>query len=142
MTTAVGIYERRTSEEEVVATRIACVNTEVPITTAPIQRSVEIKGFTESAILPVEQYVFEVKPALKPIVALNVGISIYVHEIIEVYLVGGLILLFRQIELVCHLVGEEQCLLLGLCVAHCVCCSSESEHHNQGWNNLFHSRIF
>ena len=108
-------------EEEIVAVRVAGVDTEVPVAGIPVERTVEICRGNVCAILPVEQYVAQVEVALTPIVTVEVVVCIDTHEVVEVYLVGSLILCVTEIKFIRHLVGEEQSLLACLFVAHGFC---------------------
>lgn len=63
VTTAIGQVDGRTAEIEVVASRIACVDSEMPVAGAPVERTVEICGCAESVPLPVQEDVAQIKIA-------------------------------------------------------------------------------
>ena len=79
---------------EVIAMWIVCIDAEVPESIAPIEWTVEILKSAECAILPVEQYVREIKVTSGPIVCIQIRSRVYTHEIVEINLVCSLILLF------------------------------------------------
>lgn len=60
---AIGDVDGRTAEVEVVAPRIACVDSEMPVAGAPVERTVEICGCAESVPLPVQEDVAQVEIA-------------------------------------------------------------------------------
>ena len=107
------------TEEEVVAARVTCVDSEMPVTAVPVERTIEVGGIAESAILPVEQDIAQVEITLSPVYAIQVIVSIDAHQIVEVHLIGCLVLIIGQIQLVSHLVSQEECLLACLFVTHC-----------------------
>lgn len=67
VTTAINGVEMRSTVEEIAAVRISCIDAEVPITTIPIEWTIEICGVDKSAILPIEQYIAQIEIALCPI---------------------------------------------------------------------------
>ena len=119
MSASVYCVEVRTAKVEVVAVWIAGIYCEVPASGIPVERTVEIRGCAESSVLPVEQDVAEVEVALSPVCSVQVVIVVDSHQIVKVHFIGGLILVVGEIELVCHLVGEEQCSFASLLVTHC-----------------------
>ena len=121
MSATIFYIKRRSSEEEVIAVRIACVDAEVPVACVPVERTKEVGCITERAILPREQYVAEVEAAALPVGAVEVVDGAHTHQVVEVYLVGCLILCISKIEFIRHLIGEEQCLLTCLLITHCTC---------------------
>ena len=130
-----------TSEVEIVAPRIVGIDAEVPEASVPVQRTVEIGGCTIEVPLPRIENVAEVKVATLPVGAEDVVTASDTHQIVEVDLVGCLVLCIGEVQLVCHLVGQEQCLLASLLVAHGVCACCYRQHGNQGKHHLLHSRM-
>ena len=55
MTTTIGSVEVRTSKVEVVTVWVTTVDTEVPVTSLPVQRTIEVTCCNISVPLPVEQ---------------------------------------------------------------------------------------
>ena len=53
MTATIGGIEYRTSKEEIVAMRIACIDGKVPEAIKPVKWTVEIGGCTEGIPLPI-----------------------------------------------------------------------------------------
>lgn len=94
----------------------------MPYAGGPIQRPVKVCGGAECLVLPVEQDVAQVEVALPPVCLIEVVGRVYAHQVVQVHLVGCVILLFGEVQLVCHLVGEEQSLFARLFVAHRVGC--------------------
>ena len=70
--------------------------------------------------MPVEEHIAQVKVAMRPVCTIEVVIGVYAHQVVEVDLVGSLVLILGEVELVCHLVGEKQSLLACLLIAHSV----------------------
>ena len=138
----IGGIEMWTPEVEEVTLRIAGIDTEVPVTCIPVERTVEITGCDIGIPLPVEQYIAQVEVATLPIGSENVSSSSDSHQVVEIDLISGLILLVGQIQLVCHLICQEQCLVTGLLIAHCTCCHRVGQHHQQCEKHLLHNRIF
>ena len=120
MTSAIDSPEMGMAKVEVVTVRVAGIDAEVPVAGFPVEGTIEVGSCHEGVVLPVEQDVAQVKVALCPIDAIQVVDGIDAHQVVKVHLVGGLVLLLGEVQLVCHLVGEEQCLLAGLLVTHCV----------------------
>lgn len=121
VTAAIHGVEMWVSEVEVVASRIACVYSEVPAACLPVQRTIEIRSCTICAVLPVEKYVAEIEVSLSPVVPVQVVVIIDTHQIIEIYLVCCFILVVSEVKLVRHLVGKEKCAFACLFVTHCRC---------------------
>ena len=119
MTSVIGGIEVRTSEIEVVTMRVAQIDAEVPVACLPIQGTVEIGGCHKGVPLPVVEDIAQVEVTTLPVGAEHVCTTRDTHQVVEVDLVRSLILLFGQIQLVRHLVGEEQGLVAGLLIAHC-----------------------
>ena len=119
MPSAIGHVEVGISEVEIVTVRVAEIDAEVPVTSLPVQGTVEIGCCHKGVPLPVVKDIAHVEVATLPVGAEHICTSCDTHEVVEVDLIRSLILLFGQIQLVCHLVGEEQGLVAGLLVAHC-----------------------
>ena len=120
MAATIGGIEVRTSEVEIVTIRIAGIDAEVPVACLPVERAVEIAGGDECLPLPIEEDITQVEVTTLPIGAEHVVAASHTHEVVEIDLVGGLILLVGEVELVGHLVGQEQSLIAGLLETHCV----------------------
>ena len=119
MSATVGCIEVWTAEVEIVTIGIAGIHAEVPVTGFPVEGTVEVAGGQIGIPLPVEQDIAQVEVTALPIGSEHVMTARHSHQIVEVDLVGGLILLIGQVELVGHLVGQEQGLVAGLLIAHC-----------------------
>ena len=94
---------------------------EVPVACVPVEWTIEVFCCAEATILPIPEDVAQVEVTSCPVCSIAVVHGVYTHEVVEVYLVCCLILLFCQVKLVCHLIGEEQSLLTSLLITHCVC---------------------
>ena len=85
---------------------------------APFGRRVEVVGLVELAVLHGREHEVDVVVAAAEVRALDVLRRVYRHEVVEVDFVHGVILRLVKPQLVGHLVGEEQCFLAGLVIAH------------------------
>ena len=85
---------------------------------APFGRRVEVVGLVELAVLHRREHEVDVVVAAAKVRALDVLRRVYRHEVVEVDFVHGVILRLVKPQLVGHLVGEEQCFLAGLVIAH------------------------
>ena len=139
MSATVHIPEVWATEVEVVAVGIACVDAEVPVSSLPVEWAIEVGGSEIGLILPVEQDVAQVEVALLPVDAIEVGLGVDTHQVVKIHFVGGLVLLLGQVKLVSHLVGEEQCLLACLLIAHCIGCHCHGDQCCQGDQYSLHS---
>lgn len=118
VTSAVHGVEAWCTEIEVVTVWIAGIHTEVPIACVPVEWTIEITGVAVHAILPIEQNVTQVQVAALPVEAVQVVIVVDAHQVVEVDFVCSLILVIGEVELVCHLVRQEQGLPTRLVVTH------------------------
>ena len=141
MTTTIGGIEGWTSEEEVVAVGIAGINGEVPEAVRPIKWAEEVGRCTEGLPLPVEQYVAQIQVAALPIHAIHIITARHTHQVIEIDFVGCLILLICQVQLIGHLICQEESLVTCLLVAHCLARSCYCQQCYQCHHYLFHNRI-
>lgn len=130
---AIYIEEMRTAIVEVVAMRIASVDAEVPVTCIPIDGTIEVSGAAEQLILPVEQDVAHIHITVVPVGSVEVGTGVHAQQVVEVDLVRCLILILGQVQLVSHFVSQEQRLLAGLLISHCVCRYCYCEQCCQGY---------
>ena len=140
VTAAIGGIEVGTAEVEVITMRIAQIDAEVPVACLPVEGTVEITGCHEGIPLPVVENITQVQVTALPVGAEHVGSPSNSHQVVEVDLVGGLILLVCQVQFVGHLVGQEQSLVAGLFVTHGVGGDAYS-HHHQCEKQLLHNRI-
>jgi hypothetical protein len=132
MTATIDVPEVGAAKVEVVAMGIAGIDAEVPVTSLPVQGAIEIGGCQVGLILPVEQYVAQVEVALCPIHTIKVCLGVHAHQVVEVDFVCCLILLFGKIELIGHLVGQEQGLLASLLITHSIGRHREGEQCGKG----------
>ena len=118
VSTPVGGIEVRTSVEEIVAVGIAGIDAEVPVARTPVEGTIEVGGCDEGIPLPVIEDVAQVEVTTLPVGTIHIVYAGDTHEVVEVDFVRGLVLGISQVELIGHLVGEEQGLVAGLLVAH------------------------
>ncbi len=137
----IGDEEVGTAKVEIVAVWVAGIDAEVPVACIPEERAVEIGGCTEHVPLPGEQNIAEVQVAALPVGAEHIILAGDAHEVVEIYFVGCLVLSIAQVQLVGHLVGEEEGLVACLFVGHCICLYCYRQHGNQGKHHLLHSRM-
>lgn len=130
---AIYIEEMWTAIVEVVAMRVARIDTEVPVTSIPVDRTIEVRGTAEQLILPVEQDVTHIQVTVVPVCSVEVGTGVHAQQVVEVDLVCCLILILGQVQLVSHFVSQEQRLLAGLLISHCVCRYCYCEQCCQGY---------
>jgi len=123
MSAAIGGIEYGTSEVEEVAVRITDIDAEMPETVTPRQWTEKIAGGTEGIPLPVQQDIAQVAVATLPVVAVNIVDTGHSHQVVEVDFVGSLILFVSEIQLIRHLVRQEQGFVSCLLVSHCLACS-------------------
>jgi hypothetical protein len=90
----IGNVEVGTSEVEIGAMRIACIDTEVPVATIPVERTVEVAGGAVCTILPVEQNIAQIHITALPVQSIQVVVVVDTHQIVEVDFVCSLILIF------------------------------------------------
>ncbi len=116
-------------EVEIVAIRIAAIDSEVPEAISPIDWTIEVCCVEEHVILPVIQHVTQVRVTIVPIVAVEIRLTSDRHQVVEVYLITSLILVFIKIKLIRHLISKEERLLACLLVTHGVRCACDCAKH-------------
>ena len=117
----IGDIKGGTSEVEVVAVRIARIDAEVPVACVKEQGTVEIGGCAVEIPLPRVENIAQVEVAALPVGAKHIVLAGNTHEVVEVYLVGSLILSVSEVELISHLIGEEEGFVASLLVRHGAC---------------------
>ena len=140
--TAIDGVEVWASEVEEVAVGIAGVDAEVPIASLPVEWTIEICGCQIGLILPIEQDITQVEVALCPICTIEVGLCVHAHQVVEVHLEGGLILLLGEVQFIGHLIGKEQRLLTGLLITHGIDGRAHGDQHCKGDKQSFHCSMF
>ena len=141
MTATIGGIEGRTTEEEVVAVRIAGIDSEVPEPVTPVEWAEEVACSAESLPLPVEQDIAQIQVAALPIRSKHIVVARHTHQVVEVDFVCSLVLCISQVQLVSHLVRQEEGLVACLLVAHCLARSCCQQHHCQGYHQFLHNRF-
>ena len=129
----------RTSIVEAVSV-VVRVDTERPSTSIPCYGTIEVGAVHELVILPGVQHETEVCITAIPPDAENVVMAIDIQQIIEVNLIYCIILCCREVQLVSHFVTQEQSLVFGCIIIHCVGRDSHDHHHCQN-HHLLHNLI-
>ena len=120
---------------------VTVVDDQAPGAGTPCQRAIEVEAAHIAVELPCAEHHAEVAVAHIPPRAEQVVLSVHIEEVIEVDFVYSLILFFRQIELVGHLVAQKQSLFSGGFVWHC-CGGDGYRHHHCHEHYLFHILSF
>jgi hypothetical protein len=141
MSTTISGIEVWTSEVEVVTVRIAGIDAEVPVACLPVEGTIEIAGCKIGIPLPVEKDITQIKVATLPVDAKYIVATSHTHQIIEVDFITSLILLVSEVELIGHLISQEQSLVAGLLETHCGGRDCYRQHRHQGHHHLLHNRI-
>jgi hypothetical protein len=113
VTTTIGCVEVGTTEVEEVTVWIVDIYSEVPVTGFPVQGTEEICGCTIQIPLPSVEDILQIHVATLPAGAINIVATGYTHQVVQVYLVGGFILLVGEVQLISHFIGQEKS--LGAC---------------------------
>jgi hypothetical protein len=92
----------------VAAIWIYTVDPELPTTITPSQRTIEILQSEEFLVLVWRQHLLYFIVALLPQIGIEVKLRAYTHEIVEIDLIDSFILRWREIQLIGHLVRQEQ----------------------------------
>ena len=142
MASAIAGIKDGTAEVEVVAVRIAGIYSEVPVASFPVEWTIEVAGGTERLPLPVQQHVAHIQITTLPIGSIDVVVTGHTHQVVQIDFVGSLVLLVGQVQLVGHLVRQEQCLVACLLKAHCMARCCYCQHGYQGYHHLLHTRLY
>lgn len=118
MSAMIGHIHPRTVIEEM-RVMVVGIDGKIPSRSAPHHRTQEIVGCQKQIVLPIVEDVAEVGAAIAEASAIQVDARVQAEQIIHIDFVGIIILIGIEIELVCHLVGEEQCSFASLLVTHC-----------------------
>lgn len=127
----------RTCPVVVATVGIASVDRVVPSSASPSQRTVEVVQPHVAVPLVSAEHVPEVGVAAAPPASVEVALVVHAEQVVEVDFVCQLILFVVEVELVCHLVGEEQG--FALCHVDRKCCGGDGyRHHQCQCHCLFH----
>lgn len=119
-------YARATIVE--VAAVVVAVDREEPAAGTPHDRAEEVIGSRQEAVLPVVEYAAQVVQAIAVVVAIDIAWRIDTEEVVKVDFVGIVVLLFVEVQLVCHLVRQVECLCLCAFQTHCTCAHAGGHH--------------
>ena len=117
------------------------IDGEEPMSSTPDNRTQEIIGSEEQTVLPVIQDATQVVDSVVIINTIEIGRRPDTEEVIEVDLIGIIILLAVEIELIGHLVGQVESLCLCTFETHCLGTHPGCHHDYERKDKLFHSRI-
>ena len=113
----VGNENLRVGVEET-ASVIVSVHCECPTTCMPSHRTIEVGECHILVELPGVQHEAEVCIAAIPPDAEDISVSVQTHQVVEIDLIDCLILCSGKVELVSHLVREEEGIVLCCIIAH------------------------
>ena len=139
VTTTVGLIDVRTAKIEVRRIVVASVDAIDPFTACEIDGAIEILKGQITFILIRRKHETQVLVAAVPCPAIRVEI-IDTGQVVHIDLKDSIILHRREIQLIGHLVGQEQSLGAGCAERNSVCLECENKHCEQAENILFHSR--
>ena len=105
-------------------------------------RVIEVSGSQISSVLPSGEYPFELALTAVPEDTENVGSTHQAYEVIVIDLIYRIVLCVGEIELISHLVGEEERFCLCSCVAHCIRLYKTYGDCDNCKNKLFHGVRF
>ena len=91
---------------------IARVHCECPAASLPSHRAIEVSQAHVLIILPAVQHKAEVCIAAIPPDAEDITVSVQAHQVVEIDLIDCLVLCSGEVELVRHLVREEEGLVI------------------------------
>lgn len=120
----VMIHSWKSMEE--VGVRIVVVDGKCPGTTVDVGRTYKVLTLQEIVPLPVAEHIAQVG-----IASLVVAVVQLIHrsqgaEVVVVDLIDIVCLIFRQVQLIDHLIGQETCFFAGTLCAECICIDTES----------------
>ena len=102
-------------------------------------RTVKVFRLQEAAVLPAGKNVSELICATVPVDPEDIGSTNEACKVVEIDFIDCLVLIICKIQLVGHLIGEEERLLAGSCGGHCACLKNcGREKRNCCDEKLFH----
>ena len=119
MTTLVG-HEHRWTVIVEMASVVVRVHCKRPAASLPSYRAIEVGESHILVVLPAVQDIVEVSVTAIPPDAEDISVSVQAHQVVEVDLIDCLILCSGEVELVGHLVREEEGFVLCCVIAHSV----------------------
>ena len=111
-------YEHRWTVIVEMASVVVRVHCECPAACLPCYRTIEVGESHILVELPTVQDIAEVCVAAIPPDAEDISVSVQAHQVVEVDLIDCLILCSGEVELVSHLVREEEGFVLCCIIAH------------------------
>jgi len=120
---------------------VTIVYDQVPCTCSPYQWAVEVVTADIAVVLPLSKHHLEVAVANIPPGAEQVVLGVYVEKIVEVDFIHSLILCIGEVQLICHLVAEEQGFVACGVIWHCLGRDGYRHHHCHE-HYLFHILSF
>ena len=98
---------------------IVAVDREHPAALYPRKRAEEVGCGHIAVVLPAGEHEAQVGITTLPVDAEEVGTVVHAEQVVEIDLIDILVLCAAEVELVGHLVGEEESLVASLVVSHC-----------------------
>ena len=117
MTTTIAVIDSGMTKV-IMTYAVMAIDGEIPSAMQPGQWTEEIVSGGEERVLPVKQNVTNVCIAIGQIVAIEVVSRLNAQQIVEIDFIAITILLIGQVQLVCHLIGEEAGLFACFIVTH------------------------
>lgn len=138
-TTSIGDIDPWTG---IVETRpvVVGIDGKQPRSCMPGHRTVEIGNADIAVVLPTVQHHPQLSVARVPPIAQHVVSPVDTQQIVEIDLIHSLVLLWRKVQFVGHLVAQEECLFPGCAIAHGVGSGGHDRHHCQN-HQLLHLLI-
>ena len=116
----IGCVVTRTSVVEVMTVGVVSVDAENK-TAVPIHWTVEIFAAQENAVLRTSEHVLQILITMIPVDAEDIVADRKTGQVVEVDFIHGIVLIIVEIQLVCHLVAQIECLFLCTSEIHCLC---------------------
>ena len=100
------------------ASVVVSVHCKRPAACLPCYRTIEVRESHILVVLPAVQDIAEVSVTAIPPDAEDITVSVQAHQVVEVNFIDCLILCSGEVELVSHLVREEEGFVLCCVIAH------------------------
>ena len=113
-------HEHRWTVIVEMASVVVRVHCKRPAASLPCYRTIEVGESHILVILPAVQDIAKVSVTAIPPDAEDITVSVQAHQVVEIDLIDCLILCSGEVELVSHLIREEEGLVLCCIIAHCV----------------------
>lgn len=119
----------RASLVEVIPVAVVAIDIERPTAVLPAQRTVEVVQAHILVVLMHREDILQVGIAAVPGSAEDIVATAHAHHVVQVDLIHRLVLRHGEVQLVSHLVTQEQRLVLGCAITHCIGRDGHRHHH-------------